>query len=166
MPCSRRAVCYSVVLRTQLQRLVLGAHHPVEPDQDGVSLNVLAHLQHSDEGVSVRTGEPLSLSRLLITEIRDIPKKLFSLPYVSPYPPYPTSVHSSLGNIMCMHWKEQKNWLNCCVIYRSMEVHSRSGGSFTYMVHSVYRKSFLRWDVVTIVLARGEDVHCLHIFST
>ena len=43
-------MCYSIVVRTQLQRLVLDARHPVEPDQDGVSLNVLAHLQHSDEG--------------------------------------------------------------------------------------------------------------------
>ena len=45
-------MCYSIGARTQLQRFVLGAHHPVEPDQDGASLkkNVLAHLQHSDEG--------------------------------------------------------------------------------------------------------------------
>ena len=45
----KRCLLYSIAVRTQLQRLVLGAHHPVEPDQDGASLNVLAHLQHSDE---------------------------------------------------------------------------------------------------------------------
>ena len=35
---------------------------------------------------------------------------------------------------MCMHWKEQKNWLKWCVIFGSMEVHVQLQKMWTNLV--------------------------------